>query len=83
MNLAILMINSALGCFKQVSMIELQARFVLDKTERDAASHMVSVVQVAFNHVTTSLYDHFQCGKEGVSYCGGVLTSSFNQVCFP
>jgi phosphatidylinositol 4-kinase len=70
-NVADLMMDSALGCFKPTSMGALRERFQLDKSEREAAAHMLSVVTGAYNNTTTSLYDQFQYGKEKVWYYGG------------
>jgi phosphatidylinositol 4-kinase len=70
-NIANLMMDSPLGCFKPTSMQELRSRFALDKSERDAALTMLGLIQNAYNNVTTNVYDQIQWQREGVWYFSG------------
>ena len=58
--LAQLMMDSALGCFKSESIRHLRQRFVPEKSERDAAQHMINVVLDSYNKWSTSVYDVIQ-----------------------
>ncbi|KAF5100039.1 hypothetical protein D0Z03_000891 [Geotrichum reessii] len=63
------MLDSGLPCFKGDSTIKrLRNRFVLDKTEREAAVHFRSLIKKSFESVYTKGYDEFQRITNGIPY---------------
>lgn len=63
------MLDSGLPCFKGESTIKrLRNRFVLDKTEREAAVHFRSLIKKSFESVYTKGYDEFQRITNGIPY---------------
>lgn len=63
------MLDSGLPCFKGESTIKrLRNRFVLDKTEREAALHFRGLIKKSFESVYTKGYDEFQRITNGIPY---------------
>ena len=62
------MMDSGLPCFKPESVRHFQDRFVLDKTERQAADFMKDLIHKAHSSISTPLYDGFQALTNGIPY---------------
>jgi phosphatidylinositol 4-kinase len=46
----------------------LRERFVLEKSEKDAAEFMMELVRKSHNSIATKGYDHFQLLTNGIPY---------------
>lgn len=63
------MLDSGLPCFKgDVTIKKLRARFVLDKSEREAALYMRSLIRQSYESFYTKGYDEFQRLTNGIPY---------------
>lgn len=63
------MLESGLPCFKGEQTIKrLRSRFVLDKTEREAALYFRGLIKKSFESVYTKGYDEFQRITNGIPY---------------
>ncbi|KAF5098131.1 hypothetical protein D0Z00_002148 [Geotrichum galactomycetum] len=63
------MLDSGLPCFKGDATIKrLRNRFVLDKSEREAALHFRGLIKKSFESVYTKGYDEFQRITNGIPY---------------
>ena len=61
-----LMLESGLPCFKgEKTITNLRSRFVLEKDEREAAAHMLSLISFSYENRRTKLYDQFQKATNG------------------
>ncbi|KAJ5114569.1 hypothetical protein NUU61_000328 [Penicillium alfredii] len=63
-----LMLDSGLPCFKPESLKNFQDRFVLDKSDRDAAEYMRELVRKSYMSRSTKGYDQFQLMTNGIPY---------------
>ncbi|KAE8147640.1 hypothetical protein BDV25DRAFT_159875 [Aspergillus avenaceus] len=63
-----LMLDSGLPCFKPDTLKNFRDRFVLDKSERDAAEYMRELVRKSYMSVSTKGYDQFQLLTNGIPY---------------
>ncbi|EXJ96374.1 phosphatidylinositol 4-kinase [Capronia coronata CBS 617.96] len=63
-----LMLDSGLPCFKPETMRNFKNRFVLDRTEREAAEFMLGCIKKSAANVTTKVYDEFQLLTNGIPY---------------
>ncbi|KAL4891378.1 hypothetical protein BDV59DRAFT_68911 [Aspergillus ambiguus] len=63
-----LMLDSGLPCFKPETLKNFRDRFVLDKSERDAAEYMRDLVRKSYMSVSTKGYDQFQLLTNGIPY---------------
>ncbi|KAJ5854603.1 hypothetical protein N7534_007146 [Penicillium rubens] len=63
-----LMLDSGLPCFKPETLKNFRDRFVLDKSERDAAEYMRELVRKSYMSVSTKGYDQFQLMTNGIPY---------------
>ncbi|KAJ5664754.1 hypothetical protein N7462_011567 [Penicillium macrosclerotiorum] len=63
-----LMLDSGLPCFKPETLKNFRDRFVLEKTERDAAEYMRDLVRKSYMSVSTKGYDQFQLMTNGIPY---------------
>lgn len=66
--LVLLMMDSGLPCFKPESVQHFKDRFVLDKTEREAADFMKGLVKRSYSSYSTAVYDQFQLMTNGIPY---------------
>ncbi|KJZ76543.1 hypothetical protein HIM_03879 [Hirsutella minnesotensis 3608] len=64
----LLMMDSGLPCFKPESVKHFRERFVLDKSERDAADFMKDLIKKSFSSYSTGIYDQFQLLTNGIPY---------------
>ncbi|KAF2156780.1 phosphatidylinositol 3 [Myriangium duriaei CBS 260.36] len=62
------MLESGLPCFKPETIKHFRERFVLDKTERDAAEFMRMLVRRSESSFSTKGYDQFQLLTNGIPY---------------
>lgn len=67
-DLVSLMLDSGLPCFKPETMKNFRGRFVLDKTEREAAEFMRGCIRRSEGNVSTKVYDEFQLLTNGIPY---------------
>ncbi|KAI5295959.1 phosphatidylinositol-4- kinase, partial [Ascosphaera atra] len=63
-----LMLDSGLPCFKPDTLKNFRDRFVLDKTERDAADYMQDLVRRSYLSRSTKEYDRFQLWTNKIPY---------------
>jgi phosphatidylinositol 4-kinase len=66
--MVLLMLDSGLPCFKPETMQNFKDRFVLDKSEREAAEYMRDLVKKSNGNFTTGVYDSFQALQNGIPY---------------
>lgn len=63
------MLESGLPCFKGETTIKrLRSRFALEKSERDAALHMRTLIKQSYESLYTKGYDEFQRITNGIPY---------------
>jgi phosphatidylinositol 4-kinase len=67
-HLVIVMLDSGLPCFKPETIQHFRERFVLDKSEREAADFMRSLVRWSGKSHSTGVYDQFQLLTNGIPY---------------
>lgn len=63
-----LMLGSGLPCFKPETIMHLKQRFVLEKSEREAADFMRDLVKKSYGSYSTKGYDQFQLLTNGIPY---------------
>lgn len=66
--IVLLMMDSGLPCFKPESVKHFRERFVLDKTEREAADFMKDLIKKSYSSRSTGIYDQFQQLTNGIPY---------------
>lgn len=66
--MVLLMMDSGLPCFKPESVKHFLERFVLEKTEREAAEFMRDLIKKSYASYSTGLYDQFQWMTNGIPY---------------
>ncbi|CAK7265680.1 Phosphatidylinositol 4-kinase stt4 [Sporothrix epigloea] len=66
--MVLLMMDSGLPCFKPESVKHFRERFVLEKTEREAADFMRDLIKKSYASYSTGLYDQFQWMTNGIPY---------------
>ncbi|XP_044714989.1 phosphatidylinositol 3- and 4-kinase domain-containing protein [Hirsutella rhossiliensis] len=66
--IVLLMMDSGLPCFKPESVKHFRERFVLDRTEREAADFMKDLIKKSFSSYSTGIYDQFQLLTNGIPY---------------
>lgn len=67
-DIVVLMLGSGLPCFKPDTITHLRDRFVLEKTEREAADFMKDLIKKSYSSHSTNMYDHFQLLTNGIPY---------------
>lgn len=63
-----LMLDSGLPCFKPDTLRNFRDRFVLDKSEREAAEYMRELIRKSYMNFSTKGYDQFQLLTNGIPY---------------
>lgn len=63
-----LMMDSGLPCFKPESVKHFKDRFVMEKSEREAAEFMRDLVRKSASSYSTGIYDQFQLLTNGIPY---------------
>ncbi|SPO04224.1 related to phosphatidylinositol-4-kinase [Cephalotrichum gorgonifer] len=66
--IVLLMMDSGLPCFKPESVKHFRDRFVLDKSDREAADFMKDLVRKSHSSYSTGIYDQFQLLTNGIPY---------------
>jgi len=66
--IVLLMMDSGLPCFKPESVKHFKERFVLDKSEREAAEFMRGLIKRSYGSYSTGIYDQFQLLTNGIPY---------------
>lgn len=67
-HLVVLMLDSGLPCFKPYTIQHFQERFVLGKTEREAAEFVRLLIRKSYGSYSTGVYDQFQLLTNGIPY---------------
>ena len=67
-HIVVLMLGSGLPCFKPETIAHLRQRFVLEKTEREAAEFMKDLIRKSYGSYSTKGYDQFQLLTNGIPY---------------
>lgn len=67
-HLVALMLDSGLPCFKPETMKNFKDRFVLGRSERDAAEYMKACIRKSEGNYSTKVYDEFQLLTNGIPY---------------
>lgn len=62
------MLESGLPCFKEATIKNLRARFVPNKSEKDASAYMRGLVKKSLESYSTKVYDEFQKITNGIPY---------------
>ncbi|KAH7132122.1 hypothetical protein B0J11DRAFT_217458 [Dendryphion nanum] len=62
------MLDSGLPCFKPETIQHFRERFVLEKSEREAAEYMRDLVKRSASSYSTGTYDRFQLITNGIPY---------------
>jgi phosphatidylinositol 4-kinase len=66
--IVLLMMDSGLPCFKPESIKHFKERFVLEKSEREAAEFMKGLIKRSYSSYSTGIYDQFQLLTNGIPY---------------
>lgn len=66
--MVLLMMDSGLPCFKPETIQHFKERFVLDKTEAEAAQFMKGLIRKSHSSYSTGVYDQFQLMTNGIPY---------------
>ena len=66
--IVLLMMDSGLPCFKPESIQNFKDRFVLEKTDREAADYMRHLIKKSQGSYSTGVYDQFQLITNGIPY---------------
>jgi phosphatidylinositol 4-kinase len=67
-HLVSLMLDSGLPCFKPETMRNFKNRFVLEKSNREAADFMLGCIKKSAGNSSTKVYDEFQLLTNGIPY---------------
>ncbi|KAL9006999.1 MAG: hypothetical protein Q9188_000287 [Gyalolechia gomerana] len=67
-HIVVLMLGSGLPCFKPETITHLRERFVLEKSDREAASFMRDLIKKSYGSYSTKKYDQFQLFTNGIPY---------------
>lgn len=67
-HIVICMLDSGLPCFKPETIQHFKERFVLEKSEREAADFMRGLVRKSYAALSTKGYDQFQLLTNGIPY---------------
>ena len=66
--LVLLMMDSGLPCFKPQTIQHFKERFVLEKSEREAADFVKHLIKRSYSSYSTGVYDQFQLLTNGIPY---------------
>ena len=66
--IVLLMMDSGLPCFKPESVKYFKERFVLEKSDREAATFMKDLIKKSHSSYSTGVYDQFQLLTNGIPY---------------
>ena len=65
-HLVVLMLDSGLPCFKPETIAHFRERFVLEKSEREAAEFVKELIRKSYHSYSTKGYDQFQLMTNGI-----------------
>ncbi|OLN95846.1 Phosphatidylinositol 4-kinase STT4 [Colletotrichum chlorophyti] len=66
--IVLLMMDSGLPCFKPESVQHFKERFVLERSEREAADFVKDLIRRSANSYSTGVYDQFQLLTNGIPF---------------
>jgi phosphatidylinositol 4-kinase len=66
--IVLLMMDSGLPCFRPESVKHFKERFVLEKSEREAADFMKGLIKRSYGSYSTGIYDQFQLLTNGIPF---------------
>lgn len=66
--IVLMMMQSGLPCFKPETISNFKDRFVMERSERDAAVFMRGLVKKSWGSVSTGVYDQFQLMTNGIPF---------------
>lgn len=66
--IVLLMMDSGLPCFKPDTVKHFKQRFVLERSEREAADFMKDLIKKSAGSYSTGVYDQFQLLTNGIPY---------------
>jgi phosphatidylinositol 4-kinase A len=66
--IVLLMMDSGLPCFKPESVQNFKNRFVLEKSDREAADYMKGLIKTSHASYSTGIYDQYQLLTNGIPY---------------
>ena len=66
--IVLLMMDSGLPCFKPESVKYFKERFVLEKTDREAADFMKELIRKSYASYSTGFYDQYQLLTNGIPF---------------
>jgi phosphatidylinositol 4-kinase len=67
-HIVLLMVESGLPCFIPQTIQHFRERFVLEKTDREAADFMRELIRKSWSSYSTKGYDQFQLLTNGIPY---------------
>ena len=67
-HIVLTMLDSGLPCFKPQTMKHFRERFVLEKSDREAADFVRHLVHVSERSYSTGVYDYYQLLTNGIPY---------------
>ncbi|KAL9042174.1 MAG: hypothetical protein Q9180_000786 [Flavoplaca navasiana] len=67
-HIVVLMLGSGLPCFKPETITHLRERFVLEKSDREAANFMRDLIKKSHGSYSTKGYDQFQLLTNGIPF---------------
>jgi phosphatidylinositol 4-kinase len=68
LHIVTMMLDSGLPCFKPDTLKNFRDRFVLDKSEREAADYMRDLISKSYLSFSTKGYDQYQLLTNGIPY---------------
>jgi phosphatidylinositol 4-kinase A len=66
--IVLLMMDSGLPCFKPETVKHFKERFVLEKTDREAADFMKDLIRKSYASYSTGIYDQYQLLTNGIPF---------------
>lgn len=66
--MVLLMMDSGLPCFKPTTIQHFKERFVMEKSEREAAEFVKGLIRTSHANTSTAVYDQFQLMTNGIPY---------------
>ena len=67
-HIVLTMLDSGLPCFKPTTMKHFRERFVLEKSDAEAADFVRNLIHVSERSYSTGVYDYFQLLTNGIPY---------------
>ncbi len=71
--IVLLMMDSGLPCFKPESVRHFKERFVLEKTDREAAEFVKDLVKKSYASYSTTAYDYYQLATNDIPFSSSSL----------